>query len=34
MAGTAIGHRWMSERSTRYVLAAILLFAGFRLVMR
>ena len=34
MAGTTIGHRWMSERSTRYVLAAILLFAGFRLVMR
>jgi uncharacterized membrane protein YfcA len=29
--GTAIGLRWMSERSTRYVLAVILLFAGIRL---
>jgi uncharacterized membrane protein YfcA len=34
LAGTAIGHRWMSERGTRYVLAATLLFAGFRLVLR
>jgi hypothetical protein len=32
--GTAIGLRWMSERATRYVLAAILLFAGFRLLFR
>jgi uncharacterized protein len=30
--GTAIGRRWMSERRTRYVLAAILLFAGIRLL--
>jgi uncharacterized membrane protein YfcA len=29
--GTAIGLRWMSERSTRYILAVILLFAGIRL---
>lgn len=33
LAGTAIGHRWMSQRGIRYVLAAILLFAGFRLVL-
>jgi hypothetical protein len=32
--GTAIGLRWMSERTTRYVLAAILLFAGLRLLLR
>jgi uncharacterized membrane protein YeaQ/YmgE (transglycosylase-associated protein family) len=32
--GTAIGRRWMSERGTRYVLAAILLFAGIRLLFR
>jgi uncharacterized protein len=32
--GTAIGQRWMSERGTRYVLAAILLFAGIRLLFR
>lgn len=32
--GTAIGLRWMSERGTRYVLAAILLFAGLRLLFR
>jgi hypothetical protein len=32
--GTAIGLRWMSERSTRYILAAILLFAGIRLLCR
>jgi uncharacterized protein len=32
--GTAIGLRWMSERGTRYVLAAILLFAGVRLLFR
>jgi uncharacterized membrane protein YfcA len=32
--GTAIGLRWMSERTTRYALAAILLFAGFRLLLR
>lgn len=33
-AGTAIGLRWMSERATRYALAAILLFAGVRLLLR
>jgi uncharacterized membrane protein YfcA len=32
--GSAIGLRWMSERGTRYVLAAILLFAGLRLLVR
>jgi hypothetical protein len=32
--GTGIGLRWMSERITRYVLAAILLFAGLRLLLR
>lgn len=32
--GTAVGLRWMSERGTRYVLAAILLFAGIRLLFR
>jgi len=32
--GTAIGQRWMSERATRNVLAAILLFAGMRLLLR
>jgi hypothetical protein len=32
--GTAIGLRWVSERTTRYALAAILLFAGFRLLFR
>ena len=32
--GTATGLRWMSERATRYVLAAILLFAGLRLIVR
>ena len=32
--GAAIGQRWMSERATRYVLAAILLFAGGRLLLR
>ncbi len=32
--GTIIGSRWMSERGTRYVLAAILLFAGIRLLFR
>jgi uncharacterized membrane protein YfcA len=34
MLGTAIGLRWMSERTTRYVLALILLFAGVRLLLR
>ena len=34
MLGTAIGLRWMSERTTRYVLALILLFAGVRLLSR
>jgi uncharacterized membrane protein YfcA len=34
VAGTAIGRRWMSERTTRYVLAVILLFAGLRLSLR
>jgi uncharacterized protein len=32
--GTVIGLRWMSERGTRYVLGAILLFAGIRLLLR
>jgi uncharacterized membrane protein YfcA len=32
--GTAVGLRWMSERRTRHVLAAILLFAGIRLLFR
>jgi uncharacterized membrane protein YfcA len=32
--GSAVGRRWMSERGTRYVLAAILLFAGIRLLFR
>jgi uncharacterized membrane protein YfcA len=32
--GTIIGSRWMSDRATRYVLAAILLFAGIRLLFR
>jgi uncharacterized membrane protein YfcA len=32
--GTAVGLRWMSERATRYVLAAIVLFAGVRLLFR
>ncbi|MFZ0021893.1 MAG: sulfite exporter TauE/SafE family protein, partial [Acetobacteraceae bacterium] len=32
--GTATGLRWMSERATRYVLAAILLLAGLRLIAR
>ncbi len=34
IVGTAIGLRWMSDRATRYVLAAILLFAGLRLLFR
>jgi uncharacterized membrane protein YfcA len=34
VAGTAIGLHWMSERTTRYALAAILLFAGVRLLLR
>lgn len=32
--GAAIGLRWMSERTTRYVLAAILLLAGVQLIFR
>jgi uncharacterized membrane protein YfcA len=32
--GTAIGLRWMSQQATRYLLAAILLFAGVRLLFR
>ncbi len=32
--GTAVGLRWMSERGTRLVLAAILLLAGVRLIFR
>jgi uncharacterized protein len=32
--GTAVELRWMSQRATRYTLAAILLFAGIRLVFR
>jgi len=31
--GSTIALRWMSERATRYVLAAILLFAGLRLLL-
>jgi uncharacterized membrane protein YfcA len=34
MLGTAIGRRWMSQRATRLVLAAILLGAGVRLLLR
>jgi len=34
VVGTAIGLRWMSEQGTRYVLAAILLLAGIRLIFR
>jgi uncharacterized protein len=30
--GTAIGFRWMSEQTTRYMLALILLFAGLRMI--
>jgi uncharacterized membrane protein YfcA len=30
--GTAIGSRWMTERTTQYVLATIMLFAGLRLL--
>ncbi|WP_052214843.1 sulfite exporter TauE/SafE family protein [Belnapia sp. F-4-1] len=32
--GTAFGQRWMSQRATRIVLAAILLVAGVRLLLR
>ncbi|WP_245215021.1 sulfite exporter TauE/SafE family protein [Pararoseomonas indoligenes] len=32
--GAAIGQRWMTERATSYVLAAVLLFAGTRLLLR
>jgi len=32
--GSSIGLRWMSERATRYVLAIVLMFAGFRLLFR
>jgi uncharacterized protein len=32
VAGTAIGLRWLSQRATRFVLAAILLIAGVQLV--
>lgn len=32
--GSVIGLRWMSERTTRYFLAAVLIFAGFRLLFR
>jgi len=34
IAGTTIGLRWMSDRSTRFVLAAILLVGGLRLLSR
>lgn len=34
VVGTMIGQRFMSERATRYVLAAILLVAGLRLLAR
>lgn len=33
-AGTIIGQRFMSERATRYVLAAILAFAGIKILAR
>jgi uncharacterized membrane protein YfcA len=32
--GTIVGSHWMSDRGTRYALAAILLFAGIRLLLR
>jgi uncharacterized membrane protein YfcA len=32
--GASIGQRWMSEQATRYILAAVLLFAGSRLLLR
>jgi len=34
MLGTTASLHWMSEKATRYVLAAILLFAGIRLLSR
>jgi len=34
VAGTTLGLRWMSDKGTRYVLAAIFLFAGLRLLFR
>lgn len=34
IAGTAIGLRWMNERTTRIVLALVLAAAGVRLVLR
>jgi uncharacterized protein len=34
IGGTAIGLRWMSERTTRYVLTLILLFAALRMFLR
>jgi len=34
VVGTFIGHRWMSERATRYVLALIMLAASLRLLTR
>jgi uncharacterized membrane protein YfcA len=34
VVGTAIGLCWMSERTTRYALAAILLFACLRMLFR
>jgi uncharacterized membrane protein YfcA len=32
--GTAIGLRWMSDRMTQFAMAAILAFAGIRLLLR
>ncbi len=32
--GTSIGLRWMTQNATRYILAAILLFAGVRMMLR
>lgn len=32
VAGTAVGLRWMSQAATRYVIAAILVIAGGRLL--
>ena len=34
VVGTTIGLRWMSQQATRYMLAAVLVFAGVRLLAR
>jgi hypothetical protein len=33
MIGTAVGRSWTSEKATRYVMVAILLFAGLSLML-